>query len=87
MNPLLFLLLLLQAAAPKLPPFPTRTETSLYEQLGQCNADISDFRKWSAALAAEIQKRDTEIEKLKTELDPKKVKADEKKSEAKPEDK
>lgn len=50
---------------PQVPPYPERNEHTLYEQIGQCNADLSDFRKWAQSLVAELAKRDAEIEKLK----------------------
>lgn len=48
-----------------LPPFPTRTEASLYQQIGQCNADMMDMRTWTAQI---IKDKDSEIAKLKSEL-------------------
>jgi septal ring factor EnvC (AmiA/AmiB activator) len=68
---LITLLLTLPLAAedtPPLPKYPERTADSLYQQLGLCNADLADTRKYMQMLAQEITKRDNEIERLKAEL-------------------
>jgi len=58
----------LQTVPADIPPYPQRNEHTLYEQIGQCNADLFELRAWARSLTAELEKRDKEIERLKAEL-------------------